>query len=668
MSAPDGTGAARRARGSAGGAGTTAAASAPAEEPAAGLATELAAEPTAEPTAEPATGPAAPPAVWDAVVVGGGIAGLAAAWELTRAGLRPLLVEARGYTGGLVASARIAGVRMDLGAEGFVLRGRAVSEAAEALGLEIVGPSGGGARLLLPPLPDGEGPGGGGGSPADAPGSAAAGAADRRDHSLAPDRHGSGRRAPGGHASDRIAAAPGGPWRLHRFPRDSFLGIPADPTAPDVVEVLGQAGARRAAADADLPGRTGTGPDEAADLASFVTARMGPAVLDRLVRPIVAGIHAADPRALAADTVAPGLREATARLGSLQAAVGELLRRRRARSGGRSVDVTTRGGLVRLTDALRDAIEADGGSVRTRTGAQSLRPVDPAGGPDRSGGPGGPDGPDGPDGLDGPDGPDGPDSGGAGPTGAPAADFGAPAARWELTLAPTGRGPAPSDEPVAVGPAERVRTDRLVLACSAPAAARLLAGAGVEADPNAPVGSPIARFILVARAPGLAGAPVGSGLLVAPPAAGRVAPVRAKALSHLSVKWPWIGRELRALHGEDVHALRLSYGRPGEPRPEVTLDDALADVEALTGARIAPDDVIDHMLVRWDGTLPPVDAARRERAAALVERVESLPGLALTGAWVAGTGIAAVVEHARSRAGRLAGGAGDKADRGEGRA
>ena len=208
-----------------------------------------------------------------------------------------------------------------------------------------------------------------------------------------------------------------------------------------------------------------------------------------------------------------------------------------------------------------------------------------------------------------------------------------------------------------------MRTDRLVLACSAPAAARLLAGAGVEADPNAPVGSPIARFILVARASGLAGAPVGSGLLVAPPAAGRAAPVRAKALSHLSVKWPWIGRELRARHGEDVHALRLSYGRPGEPRPEVTLNDALADVEALTGARIAPDDVIDHMLVRWDGTLPPVDAARRERAAALVERVESLPGLALTGAWVAGTGIAAVVEHARSRAGRLAGGAGDDADR-----
>mgnify|MGYP000955995045 CR=1 FL=1 len=100
--------------------------------------------------------------------------------------------------------------------------------------------------------------------------------------------------------------------------------------------------------------------------------------------------------------------------------------------------------------------------------------------------------------------------------------------------------------------------------------------------------------------------------------------------------------------------------------------NSLADVEALTGARIAPDDVIDHMLVRWDGTLPPVDAAYRERAAALVERVESLPGLALTGAWVAGTGIAAVVEHARSRAGRLASagsaeGAGDAKNAGTGR-
>ena len=113
--------------------------------------------------------------------------------------------------------------------------------------------------------------------------------------------------------------------------------------------------------------------------------------------------------------------------------------------------------------------------------------------------------------------------------------------------------------------------------------------------------------------------------------------MRAKALSHLSAKWPWVGAELRALHGPDVHALRLSYGRPGQPRPQVDLQVALDDVAALTGVRIEPEAVIDHMLVRWDGTLPPVT------------------GLEVTGAWVAGTGIAAVVEHARAAAERLMG-------------
>ncbi|WP_338063850.1 NAD(P)-binding protein [Actinomyces ruminis] len=116
----------------------------------------------------------------DALVVGGGIGGLAAAWELTRAGLRPLLVEARGYTGGLVAGGSIGGVRMDLGAEGFVVRGDAITQMVDALGLEVVGPAGGGARLFLPPLDDAD-------------------AADPAD--------------------------PARGWRLHRFLRDAYLAF-----------------------------------------------------------------------------------------------------------------------------------------------------------------------------------------------------------------------------------------------------------------------------------------------------------------------------------------------------------------------------------------------------------------------------------------------------------
>ena len=65
----------------------------------------------------------------------------------------------------------------------------------------------------------------------------------------------------------------------------------------------------------------GVGMDEAGEtLAGFVAARMGEAVLERSVRPIIAGIYTADPSVLATDTVAPGLRAETARHGSLAAA------------------------------------------------------------------------------------------------------------------------------------------------------------------------------------------------------------------------------------------------------------------------------------------------------------------------------------------------------------
>lgn len=547
---------------------------------------------------------------WDALVIGGGIAGLTAAWDLVRAGLRPLLIEARGYTGGLVAAGSIGGARMDLGAEGFVVRGQAATSMLAELGLHTAAPHGR-PRLFLPPL---------------APGA-------------------------GGEPSQ---------WGLHRFPDHAYLGIPVDPLAADVVAIIGEEAARRAAQDADLPGAVGTGPEDPADLASFVTARMGAGVLERLVRPIVAGIHSADPADLAADVVMPGLRRATAELGSLSAAVAAVLERRRARqdgAGGRSVDAAVEGGLFRLTDALREAIEAGGGSVRTRTGAQWLRP---GGGQDCAGGQ-------------------------------------APAA-WRVGIAPTRRGPTPSDEPVPDGAQEVVATDRVILACSAGAALRLLRGIpGLPASATeltVPVGAPIARFTLVARAPELSGEPVGSGLLVAPagvaepgevagpagpdaaassagagtsdlvsdgmvPSGGSMGPVdcpvRAKALSHLSAKWPWVGAELRALHGPDVHALRLSYGRPGQPRPQVDLQVALDDVAALTGVRIEPEAVIDHMLVRWDGTLPPVTPTYRERTRRLEEQLAPVTGLEVTGAWVAGTGIAAVVEHARDAVGRLMG-------------
>ena len=535
----------------------------------------------------------------DALVIGGGIAGLSAAWQLSQDGLKPLLVEARGYLGGLIAPGYIGPVQVDLGAETFVPRGVETAQMVAALGLEALAPSGDGARLFLPP-----------------------------------------NRANG---ESR--------WRLWRFLRDAYLGIPADPGADDVVAVLGAKAAQRAAQDRHLGSEVGQGA-EGETLAGFVAARMGQAVVDRLVRPIVAGIYTCDPADLATDTVTPGLRQATREHGCLADAVAFLLARSRKATGGRSVDKCVRGGMFQLTAALSQAITTAGGTVLTRVGAQQLIAPDAAGNADTASG--------------------ATTCGASGASNAASYDASDSVGYWQVVLAPTKPGPTPSSEPVPAGTPRTLRTKRLVVACSARPALRLLTSANLAAldtDITIPVGAPIARYSLLVDSPELDAAPVGQGLLVAPasPAscadtqakpdqstpdtqAGAVeSPVEAKALSHLNVKWPWIAQAL-APH---QHLLRLSYGRLGQSEPQVSLEQALADVQVLTGVTIHPEQVSEHKLVRWNGTLPPLPPSYRARIAAFMSQVENIEGLAVTGAWVGGTGVNAVVAHARTNARRL---------------
>lgn len=565
----------------------------------------------------------------DALVIGGGIAGLSAAWQLSQDGLKPLLVEARGYLGGLIAPGYIGPVQVDLGAETFVPRGVETAQMVAALGLEALAPSGDGARLFLPPN-----------------------RANGESH-----------------------------WRLWRFLRDAYLGIPADPGADDVVAILGTKAAQRAAQDRHLGSEVGQGT-EGETLAGFVAARMGQAVVDRLVRPIVAGIYTCDPADLATDTVTPGLRQATREHGCLADAVAFLLARSRKATGGRSVDKCVRGGMFQLTAALSQAITTAGGTVLTRVGAQQLIAPDGAGNADTASG-----------------------ATTCGASGASnAASHGASdssttpdsSGYWQVELAPTKPGPTPSSEPVPAAAPRTLRTKRLVVACSARPALRLLASANLAAldtDITIPVGAPIARYSLLVDSPELDAAPVGQGLLVAPASPASCAdtqakpdqstpdtqaasepcadtqpgavepsdqgsptqpgavesPVGAKALSHLNVKWPWIAQAL-APH---QHLLRLSYGRLGQSEPQVSLEQALADVRVLTGVTIHPEQVSEHKLVRWNGTLPPLPPSYRARIAAFMSQVENIEGLAVTGAWVGGTGVNAVVAHARTNARRL---------------
>lgn len=559
----------------------------------------------------------------DALVIGGGIAGLSAAWQLSQDGLKPLLVEARGYLGGLIAPGYIGPVQVDLGAETFVPRGVETAQMVAALGLEALAPSGDGARLFLPP-----------------------------------------NRANG---ESR--------WRLWRFLRDAYLGIPADPDADDVVAVLGAKAAQRAAQDRHLGSEVGQGA-EGETLAGFVAARMGQAVVDRLVRPIVAGIYTCDPADLATDTVTPGLRQATREHGCLADAVAFLLARSRKATGGRSVDKCVRGGMFQLTAALSQAITTAGGTVLTRVGAQQLIAPDAAGNADTASGAA--------------------TCGASGASNAASHDASDSSGCWQVVLAPTKPGPTPSSEPVPAAAPRTLRTKRLVVACSARPALRLLASANLAAldtDITIPVGAPIARYSLLVDSPELDAAPVGQGLLVAPASPASCAdtqaksdqstpdtqaasepcgdtqpgavepsnqgsptqpgavesPVGAKALSHLNVKWPWIAQALVP----HQHLLRLSYGRLGQSEPQVSLEQALADVQVLTGVTIHPEQVSEHKLVRWNGTLPPLPPSYRARIAAFMSQVENIEGLAVTGAWVGGTGVNAVVAHARTNARRL---------------
>lgn len=565
----------------------------------------------------------------DALVIGGGIAGLSAAWQLSQDGLKPLLVEARGYLGGLIAPGYIGPVQVDLGAETFVPRGVETAQMVAALGLEALAPSGDGARLFLPP-----------------------------------------NRANGESS-----------WRLWRFLREAYLGIPADPGADDVVAILGAKAAQRAAQDRHLGSEVGQGA-EGETLAGFVAARMGQAVVDRLVRPIVAGIYTCDPADLATDTVTPGLRQATREHGCLADAVAFLLARSRKATGGRSVDKCVHGGMFQLTAALSQAITTAGGTVLTRVGAQQLIAPDAAGNADIASG--------------------ATTCGASGASNAASHDAsdssGTPdsSGYWQVVLAPTKPGPTPSSEPVPAGTPRTLRTKRLVVACSARPALRLLASANLAAldtDITIPMGAPIARYSLLVDSPELDATPVGQGLLVAPASPASCAntqaepdlstpdtqaasepcgdtqpdavepsnqgsptqpgavesPVGAKALSHLNVKWPWIAHAL-APH---QHLLRLSYGRLGQSEPQVSLEQALADVQVLTGVTIHPEQVSEHKLVRWNGTLPPLPPSYRARIAAFMIQVENIEGLAVTGAWVGGTGVNAVVAHARTNARRL---------------
>ena len=169
-----------------------------------------------------------------------------------------------------------------------------------------------------------------------------------------------------------------------------------------------------------------------------------------------------------------------------------------------------------------------------------------------------------------------------------------------------------------------VRSNRVLLAVGARAAAGLLQPLDVSFD--LPPTHPSVQALLLLRHPGLNPGPVGSGIIV-----GRRDPrLVARALTHYSRKWPWAA-------SDGLHVLRLAYAAAP------TLTQALSDASLLVGVGLAERDVVDFAVLDWEMPTAMPPAAQ----VVLQEKLARLPGLAVTGAWVAGNGIAAVVQAAR---------------------
>ncbi len=440
------------------------------------------------------------PEVWDALVIGGGVAGLVAGRELAASGLRTLVLEAWTGPGGAVGRHRVDGLVLDAGAESFATRSGVVATLATDLGLA--------------------------------------------DRIVSPEPRGAWVRLPGG----------AGP-----LPRTGLLGIPSDPWAADVRRTLGWAGALRASLDRVLPASVGLRTaGEVTTLGALVRARMGRRVLDRLVRPVVAGVHAAEPDDIAVDAVAPGLVSAVRREGSLGAAVTSVRALAPAGAAVGGID----GGLHVLVDALVTDLGRHGGELRCGTSAVAVERIDGLfrvaveGAVHRSGTPVLPT------------------------TARPAGTAGTPGTDHE---------DAPGDV---------LRARRLVVAT--PRAVDLLTDlAPALTDLHTDPGADIVLATLVLDAPALDGAPRGTGVLVARD----VIDVRAKALTHATAKWAWLAREA----GPGRNVLRLSYGRADEaPGVEPLPGDlagltalALRDAAAILGVPLSAGQVRASARVTW---------------------------------------------------------------------
>ncbi|MGI5446066.1 protoporphyrinogen oxidase [Streptomyces sp. CA-243310] len=245
------------------------------------------------------------------VVIGGGIAGLAAAHRLLADGLRVTLLEAGPRLGGKLRAGELAGLPVDLGAESVLARRPEAVALAKAVGL---------GDALQPPA------------------TATA------------------------HLWTRGALRP--------MPRGHVMGVPGDVGPLAASGVLSAEGLARIEAEHALPPAE-IGEDVA--VGEYVAARLGREVVDRLVEPLLGGVYAGDAYRISMRAAVPQLFEAARAHPLLGDGVREIQRRAAAQPGPAGpVFAGIAGGIGRLPIAVADACRAAGARISTDTPVREI--------------------------------------------------------------------------------------------------------------------------------------------------------------------------------------------------------------------------------------------------------------------------------------------------------
>ncbi|WP_328354627.1 protoporphyrinogen oxidase [Streptomyces sp. NBC_00445] len=243
------------------------------------------------------------------VVIGGGVAGLAAAHRLVRRGARVTVLEASDRVGGKLLPGEIAGARVDFGAESMLARRPEAVALAREVGL---------ADRLQPP-----------------------------------------------------ATASAAIWTrgaLRPMPKGHVMGVPG--TASALTGVLSDEGLRRIERDADLP-RTEVGEDVA--VGAYVAERLGREVVDRLVEPLLGGVYAGDAYRISMRSAVPQLFQAARTHHSLTEGVREIQAKAAAAQQTGPVFMGIEGGVGGLPLAVAESVRERGGEIVTGAAVTELR-------------------------------------------------------------------------------------------------------------------------------------------------------------------------------------------------------------------------------------------------------------------------------------------------------